>query len=283
MIVEISELKKKYPFLRNIFSKIIPLGSLILLFIVLIAWIIWIFNPHSWAFFVLSFIIIIFYVWWLIRWFEYIILLLTGLIRYKNFQKINLQNVFEWNPSTKLEAYFTDKLKKANLSYNEIYHWVIIPTYQDPIEMIIDSLNSIKNTNYDKKRLIVTLAGEEKDKENFEKIKKEIQNKFQNIFLDLNFTLHKQIEGELPWKWSNVSYAAKTKHKEILKKVWKNSENRIIVSVLDSESILQDKYFDALTLEYLITPDDMKDKTIYQPMLFLTNRLNLNSNFLVNP
>ena len=183
-----------------------------------------------------------------------------------------MQNIFKWNPSTKLEAYFIDKLKRAKLSYNEIYHWVIIPTYQDPVEMIIDSLNSIKSANYDKKRIIVTLAGEEKDKENFEKIKKEIKNKFQNIFLDLNFSLHKQIEGELPWKWSNVSYAAKIKYKELLKKVWKNSENQIIVSVLDSESILQDKYFNTLTLEYLITPDDMKDKTIYQPMLFLTNR-----------
>jgi len=41
---------------------------------------------------------------------------------------------------------------------------------------------------------------------------------------------------------------------------------------LDSESIVQDRYFDFLVFEYCITEDDMKDKTIYQPMLFLFNR-----------
>jgi hypothetical protein len=41
--------------------------------------------------------------------------------------------------------------------------------------------------------------------------------------------------------------------------------------VLDSESIIQKIYFDALTLEYCLTNDDMQDKTIYQPMLFLVN------------
>jgi hypothetical protein len=41
---------------------------------------------------------------------------------------------------------------------------------------------------------------------------------------------------------------------------------------MDSESIIQDTYFDAISLEYCLTSEDMQDKTIYQPMLFLFNR-----------
>ena len=272
MVVEISYLKQKYPILRKLFSKIIPLGSLILISLVIITWIIWLYNPHSWAFFVLSFIIVVFYIWWLIRWFEYVILLLAGLFRYKSFQKLNLDNIFSFKPKNKLEWYYIDKLKKSNLSKDEIYHWMIIPTYQDPFEMILDSIESIKNTTFDNKKIIVTLAWEKRDEENFRYIKDNIEKRYENTFFDLNFTLHEDKPGELVGKGANVTYAAKTKYKEILAKIWENAKDKILVSVLDSESILQDKYFDVLTLEYLITPEDMQDKTIYQPMLFLTNR-----------
>ena len=272
MVLEISYLKKKYPVLRKVFSKIIPFGSLILLLLVIITWILWVFYPHSWAFFVLSFIIIIFYIWWLIRWFEYVILLLAWLFRYKSFQKLNLDNIFLQKPASKLEAYYVEKIKKSNFKKNDIFHWVIIPTYQDPLEMILDSINSIKNTTFDNKKIIITLAWEKRDQENFYKIKEKVSSIFKDDFLDLNFTLHEEKPWELVWKWANVSFAAKSKYKEVLSKVWLNSENKILVSVLDSESILQDRYFDVLTLEYLITSPDMQDKTIYQPMLFLTNR-----------
>jgi cellulose synthase/poly-beta-1,6-N-acetylglucosamine synthase-like glycosyltransferase len=42
-----------------------------------------------------------------------------------------------------------------------LYHWVIIPTYQDPYPMLKDSFESIRNSDFDNKKIILTLAGEE--------------------------------------------------------------------------------------------------------------------------
>lgn len=269
--IEISYYKKKYPKAYIFLSKLIPFLSLVLILLVLITGILSVYYPHSWWFFILFIFIIIFYIWWLIRGFEYVFLLLVGYSRFKNYQKINFENIFEQHNLSKLESKFVKQYKYSSLKAEDIYHWVIIPTYQDPYEMLKDSFESIYNSNWDNKKIILTLAGEEADLENFKKIQEQFLNEYKDKFLFVNTTIHpKNIPWQLPGKWSNVSYAAKITYEKILQ-FWLKPE-QILVSVLDSESVVQDKYFQALTLEYCITNNDMKNKTIYQPMLFLFNR-----------
>jgi len=269
--MEISYYKKKYPLAYKLLSKLIPFLSLIFIFFVFISWYLSIYYPNSIWFYLLFSIIIIFYVWWLIRWFEYVILLLSGLSRFKAYQRLNLKNIFKNSPKTKQEKLLVKKYENSNIKSDEIYHWVIIPTFQDPYSMLKDTFESIKNSDFDNKKIIITLAWEEWDKENFINIEKNFLESYSGEFLFINTTLHpKWIEWELPWKGSNVTYAAKQTYKKILN-LWINPKN-VLVSVMDSESIVQNTYFNALTLEYCLTKDDMRDKTIYQPMLFLFNR-----------
>jgi ABC-type multidrug transport system fused ATPase/permease subunit len=269
--IEISYYKNKYPLAYKLLSKLIPFLSLFLIFLVLFSGYLSIFYPKSFWFIVLFIIIVSFYVWWLIRWFEYIFLLLTGYSRFKSYQKIIFENIFNEKPNSKVEQKFFSLYKNSSLKEKDIIHWVIIPTFQDPYEMLKDSFDSIKNSKFDNKKIIITLAWEQADEENFKNISEKILNEYKEKFLFINTTLHpKWIEGEIPGKGSNISYSAKQTYKKILDLGYKPEQ--VLVSVLDSESIVQDKYFQALTLEYCITEDNMKDKTIYQPMLFLFNR-----------
>jgi len=270
-MLEISYYKKKYPLLYKLFSKLIPFLSLVFIFFVLVSGYISVKYPKSFWFYFLFSIIIIFYIWWLIRGFEYIFLLLTGFSRYNSYQKINFENIFSSTPKNKQETLLFKKYERSTLKAEDIYHWVIIPTFKDPYLMLKDTFDSIKNSDFNNKKIIITLAGEEADKENFETIKDNFLRNYSDKFLFINTTLHpKWIEWELPWKGSNVTYAAKQTYRKILD-LWLKPEN-ILVSVMDSESIVQNTYFDALTLEYCLTKDEMRDKTIYQPMLFLFNR-----------
>jgi len=270
-MLEISCYKKKYPLSYKLFSKVVPFLSLIFIFFVFISWYLSIYHPKSFWFYWLFSIIIIFYIWWLIRWFEYIFLLLSGFSRYKSYQRLNFKNIFMEKPKTKQEKLLVTKYSNVSIKENKIYHWVIIPTFQDPYSMLKDTFESINDADFDNKKIIITLAGEEWDKENFLNIEKEFLRTYKDKFLFINTTLHpKWVEWELPWKGSNVTYAAKHTYQKILD-LWIKPEN-ILVSVMDSESIVQNTYFNALTLEYCLTDDYMKDKTIYQPMLFLFNR-----------
>ena len=277
MLYEISDFKK-YKKLRWFFSRLIPIFTIIFLFITIYTWYLSYFHPKSYIFYVFFGIIIVFYTWWLIRWFEYIVLLSLWYFRYRGYQNLDLENIISWKPKTKLWKQIYLNIKKQNIKFDEIYHWVIIPTFQDPYEMIEDSIKSIVNSKFDNKKIIFTLAWEEKDKENYYNIFNKIKSKYWDNFLLFLDTLHPYwIKWELPWKGSNVTYSAKKCYNEI-KKLWINYD-KILVSVLDSESIVQDTYFSLLTLEYLYTKDYMKDKTIYQPMLFLFNRFFLSSFF----
>jgi len=85
-------------------------------------------------------------------------LLVIAYTRYKNYQNINIKNVFNKKPIAKLEKIFYKKYKKAGIRQEDLYHWVIIPTFQDPYVMLKDTFESIKNSNTDNKKIIITLA-----------------------------------------------------------------------------------------------------------------------------
>ncbi len=266
--MEISYLKQKYPFLRNIFLRIIPFLTVLLLLLIIWAGILYYFTGNNSFGYFVSVLFVILYTWWVIRWIEYIIFVIWGILRYKNFQKLNLDNIVNWKPINKQEKLIYDKYKKSDLKVNEVYHWIIIPTYKDPLEMLNDTFESIKHSNVNLKNVFITLAWEYSDRKNFTKIKEFISSKYKDTFWFLNFTLHKLVPWELQWKGSNVSYAIRTTFKEILNYA---PAEKIMVHIMDSESIVQDRYFLSMWLEFCLT-DSMRHNTIYQPMLFLLNR-----------
>lgn len=271
MLYEISEIKNNNKFLRNIFSRIVPIFSVSLLLLILFIWFFYADGQRSFSFYLLFWIIVVFYIWRLIRWFEYVVLLIIWYSSYRNYQKMDIKSIFANNPSWKYEKCVYKEFQKNYINVDEIYHRVIVPTFHDPYTMLQDTFESIKNSDFDKNRIILTLAWEEADKEGFESIREKFLKEYGGHFFFVNTTLHpKWVPWELPWKWSNVSFSASDSYKEI-SKFNINPEN-ILVSVMDSESIVQDRYFDLLSLEYSLTDPDMRDKTIYQPMLFLFNR-----------
>ena len=55
------------------------------------------------------------------------------------------------------------ELKKIkNKNWKNIYHLIILPTYQEDSKIIKESLDSLVNSNYPKEKLIVVLAIEER-------------------------------------------------------------------------------------------------------------------------
>jgi dihydroxyacetone kinase-like predicted kinase len=56
--------------------------------------------------------------------------------------------------------------------------------------MLKDSFESIKNSTYDNKKIILTLAGEQADEENFKKIEQEFLKEYKDVFFYVNTTLH---------------------------------------------------------------------------------------------
>ncbi len=199
--------------------------------------------------------IILFDFYWLIRVIYLVLHLLMSWKRFKIDSKINwLEKLLE--------------LKEKN--YQEYIHLIFLPTYCEPLEVIDRSINSLSKVNYQTKKFIIVLAGEEADKENFLKIVNQIKEKYSICFREILITIHpKGLPGEIPGKGSNTNYAGH-KAKEYIDKLNIPYE-KIIVSSFDIDTCVYPDYFAYLTYHYLIHPKP--EHSSFQPLAFFHNNI----------
>lgn len=152
---------------------------------------------------------------------------------------------------------------------NKIYHVVIVTAYDEGYEILQPSINAIAKNTFPNDRIIVALAYEERGGEAIEATAKKLKEEFKDTFKD--FLLYKHpdgIPGEIVGKGPNLTYAGehiaeyvKSKHLPI--------EN-IIVTSLDSDNQMAEKYLDAVAYEFIVHPN--RQRLSYQPVsLFMNN------------
>lgn len=199
------------------------------------------------------YIIILFDLYWLLRVGYLLIHLLAGWQQYR--WTVNQQ----WLPKA-----------QALPEFNNIYHLVFLPTFREPLEVLQTSLRSIANVNYPKDKLIVVLAGEERDRVNFLNNAAKLKSEFGNTFSHFLTTLHPaNIAGELAGKGANINWAGHRAQEYVDKKGIKYED--IIVSSFDVDSCPHKEYFGLLTYTYLTHPDKLH--TSFQPVAIYNNNI----------
>jgi hypothetical protein len=158
-----------------------------------------------------------------------------------------------------------------NLKYEHIWHLVLLPFYSESFEVIDNSLKSLSASKYDKSKMAVVLASEEKGGEKTRETAKRIQEKYEKDFKYFLVTTHPaNVPGEMPGKGSNISYAAERARIEILDKYELPYEN-VLVSAFDVDTAVYPQYFLCLTWHYLTAPEP--NKVSFQPVPFYNNNI----------
>lgn len=199
------------------------------------------------------YVIILFDLYWLMRVTYLLIHMMTG------------WRQFRWTLTQ-------DWLSKVQAlpEFNNIYHLIFLPTYKEPISVLRASLTAIAKANYPTDKLIVVLAGEERDKENFEQAASTIKQEFANKFGHFLVTLHPaNIVGELAGKGANINWAGH-RAQEYVDQLGLRYED-IIVSSFDIDSRPHQEYFALLTYTYLTNPDRLHSS--YQPVAIYNNNI----------
>ncbi len=160
-----------------------------------------------------------------------------------------------------------DGLKK---DYSGYYHLIFLPTYKEPLSVVEKPFEGLMNTKYDKKKFIVVLAGEERDKQHFEEISTQIREKYGDEFYALLTTVHpKDLPDELPGKGSNTHYAAHRAQEFIDQQ--NIAYDKIIVSNFDIDTVVHEQYFACLMYKYLTHPNPTRAS--YQPIAVYNNNV----------
>ncbi|MFA5644239.1 MAG: glycosyltransferase family 2 protein [Patescibacteria group bacterium] len=236
--------------LLEILPGFLSLGTLLILIIFSY------FKPVWVAYFVIAF-----NVYWLLLVIFLAIYLISAFKKLKENKKIDWFKKCE--NLKKEEKLLAGCLAVKGWSWEEVVHLVVLPTYNESLEVIRTSFNGLINNGYPSDKMIVVLAMEERvgpeAREKGEIIKREFGHYFKRFLL----SFHPDIEGELKGKGANQAFAGKLVKKEIV-----DLENidydKIVVSVFDIDTVASYNYFFCLTYKFLTVENPYRAS--YQPI-----------------
>ena len=174
-------------------------------------------------------------------------------------------NIDEHIENLKLMAAMSKEYPKPE----KVYHAVIVTAYNEGYEIIQPSITAISKNTFPNERIIVVLAYEERGGEEMEKTAKKLRTEFKDTFRDFLLVKHPDgLSGEIIGKGPNLTYAGE-RLAEYVKNKHLPVEN-VIVTSLDSDNQMGEKYLDAVAYEFIVHPN--RQRLSYQPVsLFMNN------------
>ncbi|MBU2037107.1 glycosyltransferase family 2 protein [Patescibacteria group bacterium] len=183
----------------------------------------------------------------------------------------NKKQDLSWPASAQPSHKATDWRGKATVGWQEIYHLVIFPMYEESYEVVAETFESLLSTNYPKEKMIVVLAVEKRAGERARAVAGKIEKYFGGKFFNFLTVVHpNDIVGELAGKGSNETWAAKEAKEKIIDRLNLPYEN-IVVSVFDVDTVVYREYFGRLTHVFLEAPDRLHCS--FQPVPIFNNNI----------
>lgn len=163
----------------------------------------------------------------------------------------------------------TYKKAKSGMRIEDVYHLVIVAVYNEDYDVVAATIQSLCDTTYDKNRMLICLAYEERGGKNTLAVAKRLRIKFREKFADFVAVCHPaNLPNEVIGKGGNITFAARTMS-QYLRDQQIPSE-QVIVTTLDSDNKPHPMYFDYVSYEYVVYKD--RHRLSFQPVsMFLNN------------
>ena len=152
---------------------------------------------------------------------------------------------------------------------SHLYNAVIVAAYNESYEVLEPTIQSILDTTYDNKKLIITIAYEQRGGEGIKQTAMRLKEKFGLQFHSFHLVEHPQdVPHEVIGKGGNITHAGR------YLRDWLPSQGieykDVMITTLDSDNRPHRTYFDYVTYEYIVHED--RKHLAYQPIsLFFNN------------
>lgn len=205
--------------------------------------------------FAVAYLILLADVYWLINSIRIAICILVG---YRKMEFAKKQNWLQ-----KLETDYPNE-------WEDYYHFLILPTYKEGLEVLEPAFDAIVNNHYPKKKIFIGVGLEERD--NPEKIAqvKEYWQKNADKIGGAFVTIHPYgLEGELAGPATNRNWIVNNAAKEFAKRGIKPEQ--VFVTTLDSDFVIHREFLAGALHKYLSTPANIRDKRSFTGTFFYIN------------
>ncbi len=152
---------------------------------------------------------------------------------------------------------------------SELTHALIIASYNESRDVLEPTLQSVLNSEYDMKKVIVVMAYEGRDGAQSEPAVLELISEYKDKFGHMFATKHPLTENEVRGKGGNVTFAGRELKKYLEKK--KIDPLKVVVTTLDSDNRPHKHYLSALSYLYALAPDP--SVVSFQPVPMFTNNI----------
>lgn len=140
-------------------------------------------------------------------------------------------------------------------NFSKMKHIVIIPTFQESIEKIAETIQSIADQTAPLKSIFIFIAFEAREEAAPDKMN-QLSAEFKHIFGGFHATFHPDNPYEVKGKSSNQAWAAHEADKIMIDEK-KFDIDYMTVSSVDADAIFDKSFFACLTYKYLKAPDPM--------------------------
>ncbi len=231
-------------------------------------------SPRAAAYFIIAY---------LLTWFIYIMAVdyraLLGwrtMNKYKvlPWQKLNA-DLETLSVNTKAPAWHARNIQRVGKNLgdkrvkpSEIYQVLIIAFWKESRDILEPTVQSVLSSDYDRKKMILYLAYEERGGPEVEKTAHDLIRDYGDKFFYAKAVKHTLLDHEIPGKGANITCAGKVLAADI--KAKGIDPLKVIVTTLDSDNRPHSQYLASLAYTYCSTEDPLHAS--YQPIpMFLNN------------
>jgi cellulose synthase/poly-beta-1,6-N-acetylglucosamine synthase-like glycosyltransferase len=154
------------------------------------------------------------------------------------------------------------------LKSEELFHAVIITLYNEPRDVLEPTVQSVIDSEYDLRRVILIIAYEERTGEPTEALASTMIEEYGQHFYHAVAVKHTVLPGEVKGKGGNITCSGRWLKQYLDKEGI--AYDKVVVTTLDTDNRPDKKYLAALTYLYLACPDPRYAS--FQPIpMFLNN------------
>lgn len=146
---------------------------------------------------------------------------------------------------------------------SQLYQAVIVAAYNESYDVLQPTIESVKNTTYNNKQIILVLAYEERGGVDIARTATRLQQEYGDVFFTFQTIMHpKDMPDEVIGKGGNITYAGKQLQRYCDEQGITYSD--VMITTLDSDNRPYPSYFDYVAYEYIVHPE--RKRLSYQPI-----------------
>ena len=163
------------------------------------------------------------------------------------------RRIYRWQCRNWHQEYLSVNVSHRYCEWEDVHHVVLMPNFNEPVDVLRESLNQLAKWEHAKQQMTVVLAMESAEQDSIQKAQS-LQAEYINQFAHIFFTIHPEgLKDEMQCKSANLAWAGRWLRRNFALLAGIQPEN-VIVTTMDADTHWHTHYLSAVTYFFITNP-----------------------------